>query len=145
MGRDYEDFIRRVRELQDIGHAQALLHWDQETFLPPRGNALRARSTGTLAGIYHEKLIHPDLVNLVMRLGEVGLQGDEAVNLRELEREQSRALKLPGKLVIELGRTTSLAHEAWVEARRISDFRLFEPWLDKVVGLKREVALRVGF
>lgn len=145
MGRDYEDFIRRARELQDISHAQALLHWDQETFLPPRGNALRARSSGTLAGIYHEKLVHPDLVDLVKRLGEAGLRGDEAVNLRELEREQSRALKLPGELVIELGRTTSLAHEAWVEARQKSDFRLFEPWLEKVVGLKREVALRVGF
>ena len=145
MGRDYEDFIRRARELQDISHAQALLHWDQETFLPPRGNALRARSSGTLAGIHHEKLVHPDLVDLVKRLGEAGLQGDEAVNLRELEREQSRALKLPGELVIELGRTTSLAHEAWVEARQKSDFRLFEPWLEKVVGLKQEVALRVGF
>ena len=145
MGRAYEDFIRRARELQDIGHAQALLHWDQETCMPAKGYPLRARSTGTLAGIFHEKLTHPGFVDLVKRLAQVDLRGDEAVNLRELEREQSRALKLPGELVIELGRTTSLAREAWVEARQKSDFRLFEPWLDKVVGLKREVAHRVGF
>ena len=145
MGRLYQECMRRARELRDISHAQALLHWDQETYMPAKGYPLRARSTGTLAGIYHEKLTHPNLVDLVHELRDEDLKGDEAVNLRELEREQSRALKVPGKLVVELGRTTSLAHKVWVEARQKSDFGLFEPWLDKVVGLKREVAHRVGF
>ena len=53
--------------------------------------------------------------------------------------------RLPKELVVELSQTESLGHEAWVEARKKSDFALFQPWLEKIVALKREVAERVGY
>jgi carboxypeptidase Taq len=139
------EFIRRVRELADIGHAQGLLSWDQETCMPPRGAGPRASSLGTLAGLYHEKLTDPGLVALVEELRQRELKGDAEVNWRYLEREQRRALKVPRELVVELSQTQSLAHEAWVEARKRSDFPLFRPWLEKILGLQQEVAHRVGF
>jgi len=141
----YEEFIHRVKELSDIGHAQGLLSWDQETYMPPRGVALRARSMGTLAGLHHERLTDPALVALVEELRGAGLSGDEEVNWRFVERDQRRALKVPRQLVVELSQTQSLAHEAWVEARKRSDFSMFRPWMEKVLGLQLEVAHRVGF
>ena len=73
------------------------------------------------------------------------LTGDAAVNVREIDRQQSRSLKLPKELVVELSQTESLGHEAWIEARKKSDFALFQPWLEKIVALKKEVAERVGY
>ena len=52
----YTEFLRLARELTDLGHARALLSWDQETCMPRRGAEERARSIGLLAGLYHEKL-----------------------------------------------------------------------------------------
>ena len=44
------------------------MSWDQETYMPPRGAAMRARAMGTLAGLYHERLTAPELVALVADL-----------------------------------------------------------------------------
>ncbi|MCC7264711.1 MAG: hypothetical protein IT369_19520 [Candidatus Latescibacteria bacterium] len=145
MAAKYEEFIHWVRELADIGHAQGLMSWDQETYMPARGAELRARSLGTLAGLYHEKLTDPALVALVEELRGARLEGDEEVNWRFVERDQRRALKVPRELVVELSQTQSLAHEAWVAARQASDFAQFRPWLEKILGLQQEVAHRVGF
>ena len=90
-------------------------------------------------------LTAPDLVDLVAALAEADLAGDAAVNVRETKREQDRARRIPKDLVVELSRTQSLAHEAWVEARRTSTFARFCPWLEKIVDLQRRVAHAVGF
>ena len=145
MGDPYPEFLDLIKELHDIGHAQGLLSWDQETYMPAKGVAQRARSIGVLAGIGHERLTAARLVDLVAELSQVDLQGDPAVNVREIKRDQDRALKIPRELVVKLSETTSLAHEVWVEAREKSRFDLFAPWLSKILELKKEVARRVGF
>ncbi|NKB70736.1 MAG: carboxypeptidase M32 [Candidatus Latescibacteria bacterium] len=145
MGQIYEEFIKRAGELADIGHAQALLGWDQETYMPSRGAARRASSMGTLAGLYHQKLTDPNLVRLVEELQGRDLQGDQAVNVREFVRGLDRALKIPEDLVVEMSKTEALAHEAWVEARQKADFAVFQPWLEKLLAQKKEVADRVGY
>ncbi len=141
----YERFADLVKEMADVGHAQALLSWDQEVYMPPQGAASRARAMGTLAGIQHDRQTAPELVDLVTALGVADLQGDMAVNLREVQRGQKRALSLPKALVVELTQTESLSHEAWVEARKNDDFATFQPWLEKIVELKRQVAEAVGY
>ncbi len=145
MSDKYAAFLPQIQELADIGHAQALMGWDQETYMPPKGTAMRARAQGTLAGLHHEKLTADELVALVGDLKEAELEGDAAVNLREVVRNQERALKIPKELVVEMSKTESLAHEAWIEARQKSDFALFQPWLEKVLGLKRQIAECVGY
>ncbi len=144
-GDRYERFKATAMELADIAHAEGLLHWDQETCMPRRGSEARAGSLGTLAGLAHDKLTAPDFVELVEALDGAGLTGDEGVNVRELKRDQDRAVRVPKELVVELSRTESLAHEAWVEARDRAEFGLFQPWLEKIVDLKRREAHAVGF
>ena len=145
MSEAYETFMDKVAELADIGHAEGLLSWDQETYMPPKGAAMRARAQGTLAGLHHERLTAPELVGLVADLRGQVLEGDAAVNVREIGRSQDRALKIPKELVVELSQTESLGHEAWIEARQQAEFTLFQPWLEKILKLKKEVAERVGY
>jgi carboxypeptidase Taq len=145
MKSQYDAFLKLITELHDIGHAQGLLSWDQETNMPAKGAAQRARSLGALAGISHERLTSPRLVELVGELSESSLSGDAAVNVREIKRSQDRALKIPRELVVELSETTSLGHEAWVEAREKSQFDLFAPWLTKILELQKRAAHLIGF
>ena len=113
--------------------------------MPPKGAAMRARAQGTLAGLHHERLTAPELVGLVADLRGQVLEDDAAVNVREIGRSQDRALKIPKELVVELSQTESLSHEAWIEARQQAEFTLFQPWLEKILKLKKEVAERVGY
>ena len=136
MSESYEKFLMCIQQLADVENAQALLSWDQETYMPPRGTAMRARVQGTMAGLAHEILVDDQLVNLVRDLQSKTLGGDETVNLRETARRQERALKISGELVVEMTETASLAHEAWVEAREKADFSIFQPWLEKILNQK---------
>ena len=145
MSDTYEPFMAKVAELADIGHAEGMLSWDQETYMPPKGAAMRARAQGTLAGLHHERLTAPELVGLVKDLKGQDLTGDAAVNVREVGRSQDRALKIPKELVVELSQTESLSHEAWIAAREKADFAHFQAWLEKILELKKEVAERVGY
>lgn len=145
MSESYEKFLVHIQQLADVEHAQALLSWDQETYMPPRGTPMRARAQGTLAGLAHEMLVDAQLVGLVRDLQGKTLEGDEAVNVRETARQQERALKIPGELVVDMTQTASLAHEAWVKAREKADFSIFQPWLEKILDQKRQVADSVGY
>src|SRR5262249_4687947 len=53
--------------------------------------------------------------------------------------------KLPKELVEELARVTTRAQQVWQEARQRSDFKAFQPWLEKIVALKRQEAAAIGY
>ena len=140
----YEALIARVQEVATLQSCAGVLHWDRETYMPPRGAAHRAGQLAALAGLAHEKFTDPRLGELLAAVEGTDVvaepESDAAVNARELRRAYDRATKLPRELVEEIARVTSLAHGEWVDARRRADFRIFRPWLEKIVALKQQEA-----
>lgn len=145
----YAALIRREKEVALLGSCASLLHWDHQTYIPAKGAAHRAEQLALLAGLSHEKSTDSVIGELLAEAesGDLIREGGSpaAVNLREIRRTYDRTRKLPRALVEELARTTALAHDVWVEARRTSAFALFEPWLEKIVALKRQEAEAVGY
>lgn len=143
----YTEFIRRVKELQMSRAVEALLDWDQETYMPRRGAEDRADQLALIAGLSHEKLISDELGDMLAQLEKEGCDEDPVAttNLREVRREYDRAVKLPTSLVQEIARTTTLAKEAWVRARQESQFPKFAPHLERLLDLKRQVADLIGW
>ena len=144
----YDGLIRRVKAVSLLGSCGAILHWDHQTYMPPKGGAHRAEQLALLAGLCHEQFTEPEIGDL-LSLAETGelarVSGSAAaVNLREIHRAYDRATRIPAALVQELARISTLAQDVWVEARKASDFGRFRPWLEKLVGLKREEAQAVG-
>lgn len=148
----YESLQGRSREIAAYNSAANLLSWDQETYMPPKAGAYRAEQLSQMAGLTH-------------RLGTAAEIGDwlkscedhlppcadeeetalRAANVREWRRDYDRATKLSQRLVEDIARTTSLAREAWAEARRESNFASFAPWLEEILGLVREQAEGWGY
>jgi carboxypeptidase Taq len=145
----YDDLIRRYKETTLLASVANLIGWDQHTYMPVRGAAFRAEQLGYLARLGHERLTDPALGERLRQLEGTPLVGEaesvEAVNVREIRRVHERAVKVPGRLVEELARTTSQAQNVWAEARKKSCFAEFAPWLEKIVALKREEAQAVGY
>lgn len=144
----YDGLIRRVKAVSLLGSCGSVLHWDHQTYMPPKGGAHRAEQLALLAGLCHEQFTAPEIGDL-LSLAETGelarAPGSTvAVNLREIRRAYDRATRIPAALVRELARTSTLAQDVWVEARKASDFGRFRLWLEKLVGLKREEAQAVG-
>ncbi|HSB72677.1 MAG TPA: carboxypeptidase M32 [Candidatus Methylomirabilis sp.] len=145
----YAELIQRAKAVALLESCASLLHWDQQTYMPPKGSAHRAEQLALLAGMIHQQATAPEVGGLLATVegSQVVREPDApaAVNVRELRRTYDRATKLPRSLVEELARTCALAHEVWVEAREHSNFDLFRPWLEKVVALKRQEAEAVGY
>lgn len=148
MGR-LETLKERVAEIQDIRRVIALLGWDLQTYMPPGGAEARAEQTATLNRIAHGKLVSKEVGEILSLLEEEMKHGspedDDYALFRQVKREYDRNVKLPGDLVARLSRTTSLAHQIWVDARRKRDFSLFAPILQEIVNLEIEMAHAIGF
>lgn len=145
MSDTYERFLIITREIGQLDAVSGLLAWDQETYMPKKGLAVRAEHLSLLASLAHERRSGDELGSLLEQLDK---QSDDPVrqtNIREMRRSYDRAVKIPADLVARIARTTTLAKDAWAKAREASQFAQFAPHLKEVLTLKREVADRIGF
>jgi carboxypeptidase Taq len=141
-----EDLLRLHnldRERMYLERAAAVLRWDQETYLPPRGVEDRAEQLALIEGLAHEKLVNPEAGRLLGELESGGeawpeLPALERDFLRVFRRDYDRALKLSPEFVRKCARAEGLSQAAWVEARKNNDFAAFAPHLEKMIDLARE-------
>jgi carboxypeptidase Taq len=145
MSKEYDELIARSREASLLGSCTAVLGWDERTFLPPAAGAHRGEQMALLARLTHEKITHPRVGELIEFLSGVTLMEEEAANYRELKRTHERAKKVPAALVADLAQVTSQAQGVWQESKQNNDFASFRPWLERIVGLKRQEAECVGY
>ncbi len=144
----YDQLVDHLKGLALLRSCGSVLGWDEQTNLPEKGAEHRANQLALLAGLSHDRATDPVLGELFEKLSDpesVGGEQTEAfANIRDAKRAYDRSVKLPKKLVEELSRTTTLSQHAWVESRKKKDFSVFEPWLEKVITLKREEADALG-
>jgi carboxypeptidase Taq len=141
----YVELCALSREAATLGSVAALLGWDQETYMPHGAAAHRASEQALLAGLYHERKTSKRIGELIAACErDTSLAGDpaseSAAAIREFRRDYDLATKLPGELVSELALVGSQAQEVWKEARAKNDFKMFEPWLERMMALTRRKA-----
>ena len=141
------------REIYLLGHAGAVLGWDQETYMPPAAVEERSEQLSLLEGLLHDRLTDSSLKRLFAELGATeenpgGTAAETDVDrgyVRKFFRDYTLAAKLPKKLVVELARQSSIGQNRWAEARKKSDFSIFEPVLTRLLELSREKAGLYGY
>ena len=141
----YDELVSRTKDAALLAATGGILGWDQQVMMPPGGIELRSRQLAQLSGLIHERSTDPRVGELLAECeADANLtsdpHSDTAANLREIRRKYDRDTKLPGELVEEIARTTSLAEHEWATAREKSDFSLFQPWLEKNLELYRRAA-----
>ena len=134
----------RLLEVNDLNSANALLEWDQSTYMPTGGGAARARQSATLSRLAHEKLTDPAVGRLLddLRPYEESLpyDSDDAALIRVARREFERAVKVPSAFVSELSGHLAASYQIWTEARPADDFARVRPLLEKTLDLSRQLA-----
>ena len=115
--------------------------------MPPKALPYRAEQLAWLSGQAHRRFTASKVGELIAECEQAGFQpeSDEAANVREWRRLYDRATKVPPHLVERLERTCAHAREAWREARKQSQFKLFKPHLDKILSLTRQMANCWGY
>jgi carboxypeptidase Taq len=144
----YVHLITSLRQIALLQSTGSVLGWDERTNLPSKGAPHRADQISLLARMAHEQFTSPLINELLDAVAgsDMALDplSDAAVNIRETRRSYDRARKLPSSLVQAISHTASMAESAWVDARKQSNYRSFEPWLQKMLKLKQEEAACLG-
>lgn len=145
----YSQLLAQIKEARLLESAGGVLGWDERTYMPAQGSAHRAEQMALIARMTHEMLTTPRVGELLQAVESAltprEADSDKAVNAREIRRVYDRAVKMPKELVEELARTTTRAQGVWQETRQRNDFTAFQPWLEKIVALKRQEAQAVGY
>ncbi len=136
------DLKGRLREIADLRAANAVLSWDQSTYMPEGGAAARGRQMAVLSRFAHERSVAPDIGRLLDALipyGETLPQtSDDACLLRVARRDFEKAIKVPGDYVARANVHWSASYQEWTRARPANDFPSMVPYLEKTLDLSRE-------
>ena len=140
-----QELKNKLSTVSDLSSANALLAWDQQTYMPKGGVEGRAEQMATLSRLAHEHLVDPEMGRLLDAAGDAEPETEDGALVRRARRQYERSTRLPTRLVQEMTRAEALAEPAWVEAREASDFSLFAPHLEKILPLQREAAEALGY
>lgn len=127
-------------EVSDLNKAASVLSWDQQVNMPPGGSEGRGQQLATLGKIAQEKFTADEIGKLLDDLKQEYADGDsdDAAMIRVAARNYDKAVRVPAEFVAEQAIVSTKAFEAWVDARRKSDFSIFLPHLEKNVELVKK-------
>ncbi len=145
----YTLLCSHVREATILASIQELLEWDERTKMPPAGGAYRADQAAYVAGLVHQKQTAPIMGEWLAELADGPLAADPTSDtgavIKHLRHDYDKKTRLPQALVEELTRTGVQGQQIWAAARKANDFASFQPILEKMLGLKKQVAAALGF
>ncbi|HEY3477042.1 MAG TPA: carboxypeptidase M32, partial [Anaerolineales bacterium] len=112
-----QELRARLLEISDLNHINALLSWDQSTYMPPGGAEARGRQSARLAQMAQEKFVDKEIGKLLDDLRPYGeslpYESDDASLIRVTRREYERALKVPPKFIGELNEHGTWSYQTW--------------------------------
>ncbi|MGC9130556.1 MAG: carboxypeptidase M32 [Pyrobaculum sp.] len=141
-----KQILEHYRIVWALGHAQGLMGWDSETYMPEEGVKGRAVARAEIAQLIQRFMLDEKFVKLVEK-------AEEERDLTEVERGVVRVLRrdlkfyqrVPPEVVKEFAKVTSEAFVAWRGAKEKAKFELFAPYLEKIVELSRVIADKLGY
>ncbi|MBC8515439.1 carboxypeptidase M32 [bacterium] len=141
----YEKLQEMSKELHVMGSIGALVGWDQEVNMPPKGTEHRGKMMAWLAIEGHKRATHPQIGEWLGEAENEAVDENSKANMREWRREWELATKIPQDLVERRALASTRAHESWKEARAKDDFSLFSTDLGELIEIAKESAEHLGY
>ncbi len=142
----YQKYISVFQKIADIKYASAVLQWDQETYLPKKGNDFRGRQIATLNETAHELFTDEKTGALLLELsGKNDLSDIQKRNIELSTEDYNRNIKFTSSFVRKMSEAINTSFHAWIAARKANDFKVFEKPLAAVIAIKREEASIIGY
>jgi len=140
-----QELLNKFDELQKklyaFGHAQMLLNWDGSTFAPAKSVEGRGITSSILAGETHALMTSEDTGKLVKELQAAeGLEEKDRRNVEIFAREYKKLTCIPAKEVMEYTKLRAEAEQIWIKAKTDNDFKLFAPYLEKLIAFQIKFA-----
>jgi len=149
MTTNYHALLEKVYEINDLNKAMAVLGWDKEVNMPPKGLEARVQQLTTLSRLTHTLSTSDELGQLIedaaTEIAGADYDSNEASLIRLLKKNFEDARKVPADFVARSSQLSGPAHAAWVQARTDNDYAQFEPYMEQVIAMCQELADYYGY
>ncbi|MCX8152830.1 MAG: carboxypeptidase M32 [Candidatus Bathyarchaeota archaeon] len=140
----YKKLLELTKDLIILQTTEAIIHWDMETVMPPRGIEQRSQQLALLSRLSHKMSTSPEIGRLLTEI----LASPQYELLTEVEKRNVYLIKknydeqtqLPERLVAEIAKQQALTVNTWKKAKAAKNFSILQPELEKLVALNREKA-----
>src|SRR4029079_17137600 len=115
----YENYERKMRFIADVKNANAVLQWDQETYLPLKGASFRGQQISTLSEISHRLFSEKELGDLLQDLlSKEDLSAEQRRNVERTNEDYLKNKKYTSEFVRKLSEQVNKAFHSWIESRK---------------------------
>lgn len=112
--------------------------------MPKKAGEERGEQVSYLSKKYHEKITSDEFQKIIKTLSEKAnynkLSKIQKIIVDKYKKKLKKLTKLPAIFVEEFSRLTINSELAWREAREKKDFKIFVPYLKKIVDMSKERA-----
>lgn len=136
-----QQYSEHVNKLRAYREALSLLYWDLRTGAPKKGVDLRSETIGTLSSEEFALVTSDQFGDLLVELEAKKEQLDPVLrrSIEESRKEYDLSKKIPPAEFKEFVVLQSKAESVWEEAKKASDFSMFQPYLEKLVSKTKEM------
>jgi carboxypeptidase Taq len=149
MGAKYDALMTHLNDYLQLGYAQSVLGWDQQTMMPHAAQKARGEQQAVLGRIAHVHFTSDTTARLLdaadAEVSALPYDSNEASMIRIVRHDYDEATKIPAELVSEYNRLSAVSHSAWVEARKTDTFSTFEPLLTQMIDVCHRFADHLGY
>lgn len=142
----YDQYKEITQQAADLGYASAVLGWDQEVYMPPKGFEYRGRQLATLATLAHEMVTSDKYGSILEELsGRGDLDDEQKINVQLSYEDFQKNKKLPSSFINKITAQTSAGYNSWIQARKENKYSVYAGELAKMIALKVEQADLYGY
>ena len=141
---DYYELMKKNKAITILQSTSAIIQWDLETKMPPKGINLRSEQLAILRRLEHQMITNPSIGRLLKKLeGSLDsgtLDKNQRRNAYLLRKSYDEQSALPEELVAETAKQEAITVDIWKKAKMAQEFPVFRPELEKLVNLKKKAA-----
>src|SRR6201993_1944189 len=141
----YNELQNHMQRIADVNYAAATLGWDQETYMPAGAAGFKASQLSTLSGISHQLFTGDNTAQLLKGAKNGALSEIEKKNVAQIEEDFGRQKKYSTEFVENMSKAVSAAFNAWQQARKENNFKIFAPYLEKLIAIKKQECDLLGY
>jgi carboxypeptidase Taq len=134
-------FRELIAKIKSYEEAVSVMHWDMRTGAPKKGITSRSEAVGVLSTEMFKLSVSDEMGQYLDELGlPENMQQLDQTNQRlvqESRKEYERSKKIPTEMYKEYVVLTAQAESTWEDAKRASDFAMFQPFLEKIVAFNQ--------
>ncbi|MGP0578459.1 carboxypeptidase M32 [Paenibacillus peoriae] len=131
-----------AHKISSYGEAVGLLHWDLRTGAPRKGVDIRSETLGMLSTEMFKLMISDEMGQLLQFFAAEDkleqLEDNDRRLVEECRKNYELNRSVPADRYREYSILAAQAESKWEDAKEHSDFAGFEPYLSKIVDMKRE-------